>query len=141
MNLSMVYSKTGKGARALASKSLSPEQTKVLSKVNGKLSAGELLEEIGKLSEEALEKILGSLEQDEYIRAVSSDDAELDSGQGFEGSSVIEVAEISAEEFMRVESEAHDIHTEDKKRQQLEAEARAKAFEEEQRLLAQKAKE
>ena len=141
MNLSMVYSKTGKGARALASKSLSPEQTKVLSKVNGKLSAGELLEEIGKLSEEALEKILGSLEQDEYIRAVSSDDAELDSGPGFEGSSVIEVAEISAEEFMRVESEAHGIHTEDKKRQQLEAEARAKAFEEEQRLLAQKAKE
>lgn len=140
MNLSTVYSKTGKGARALASKSLSSEQSKVLSQVNGKLNAGQVLEEVGKFSEAELEKILHSLEREEYIRAVS-DDEDMGSASGFEVSSVIEVAEISAEEFMKIESEAHGIHTEDKIRQQQEAEARARAYEEEQRLLAQKAKE
>lgn len=140
MNLSTVYSKTGKGARALASKSLSSEQSKVLSQVNGKLNAGQLLEEIGKFTEAELERILLSLEREEYIRAVS-DDEDMGSTSGFEVSSVIEVAEISAEEFMKIESEAHGIHTEDKIRQQQEAEARARAYEEEQRLLAQKAKE
>lgn len=141
MNLSTVYSKTGKGARALASKSLSSDQAKVLSRVNGKLNAGQLMQEIGKFSEAELERILAGLEQAEMIHASSSEHEHFAEVGGFEGSAVIEVAEISAEEFMRVESEAHGIHTEDKQRQQLEAEARAKAFEEEQRLLAQKAKE
>lgn len=140
MNLSTVYSKTGKGARALAAKTLSSEQSKVLSQINGKLNAGQLLEEIGKLSEAELEKILTSLEQEEYIRAVS-DDEDMGSSSAFEVSSTIEVAEISAEEFMRVESEAHGINTDDKIRQQQEAEARAKAYEEEQRLLEEKARE
>ena len=141
MNLSTVYSKTGKGARALASKSLSSEQSKVLSRVNGKLDAGQLLAEIGKFSEAELGKILAELEQAELIHAVRGEHEDFGHHDGLEGAAVIEVAEISAEEFMRVESEAHGIHTEDKKRQQQEAEARAKAYEEEQRLLAQKAKE
>jgi hypothetical protein len=123
MNLSTVYSKTGKGARALTAKSLSSEHIKVLSQINGKLNIGQLLEEIGKLSEAELEKILLILEQEEYIRAIS-DDEDMGSSSAFEVSSTIEVAEISAEEFMRVESEAHGIHTDDKVRQQQEAEAR-----------------
>lgn len=140
MNLSTVYSKTGKGARALTAKSLSPEQSKVLSQINGKLTAGQLLEEIDKFSEAELQRILDSLEQGEYIRAIH-DEEDMGSSTAFEVSSTIEVAEISAEEFMKVESEAHGIDTDDKKRQLEEAQARARAYEEEQRQLEQKARE
>lgn len=140
MNLSAIYSKTGKGARALAakSKSLSANAVRILSYIDGKTSAEAILPQLGKLPEHKFTEALAQLVNEGYIKEIDADYL-TQSLSDFEIHTPIMVAEISAEEFMQIETAAEGINEEAKAREQAEAEARALAYAETQRKLQEEA--
>lgn len=140
MNLSAIYSKTGKGARALAakSKSLSANAMRVLSYIDGKTSAQDILPQLGKLSELKFSEVLTQLSEEGYIKEIDSDYL-TQSLSDFEIHTPIMVAEISAEEFMQIESAAEGTNSETRAREQADAETRALAYAEAQRKLQEEA--
>ncbi|HZV97878.1 MAG TPA: AsmA-like C-terminal region-containing protein [Methylophilaceae bacterium] len=139
MNSPQIYSKTGKGARALSTKSktLSPHALRVLAHIDGKSDIQSIRETFNKLSDHQFTDIVTLLETEGYIRALAD---ELSSSE-LDIRTPIEVAEISAEEFFQLEAEAHGVGTEAKAQEDQAAQARAQAFAEEQRKLEAQARE
>ena len=134
MDLSLKYSKTSKGARAVLTKSkgLPSHCMLVLSHIDGKKPASDVQSEL-QLPEEKFSQALGLLLDEAYIQVV------LDFGPSiFDLNAAIQVSEISPEEFLNLEvpNEATPLSPE-----QLEAEARAKAYAEEQARKAAQARE
>ncbi|OYY98528.1 MAG: hypothetical protein B7Y32_06500, partial [Methylophilales bacterium 16-45-7] len=76
MNLSTVYCRTSKGARALSLKNkvLPPSHIQVLTKTDGKLDAKSVMQVIGKLTEYQYTQILIQLINDGFIIAKSDFD-------------------------------------------------------------------
>jgi hypothetical protein len=130
MNSSVIYSKTGKGTRAVTAKSkaLSAQALRLLSLIDGKSGIADLMTAIELSSEPQLQQILTQLEKEGYIRVVD----ELAMSSDFDIRSPIEVAEISAEEFLRIQIAAEGKDDKAQAREQQEAEARAQAYAEEQ---------
>jgi hypothetical protein len=139
MNLSTVYRKTTKGARALATKSkaLPGNSIRILSLMDGKSNAEAIMAEI-KVSESKFILALSQLLQEGYISAVDPTTVSL---FDLDIHTPIVVAEISAEEFFQIETAAQDGDAATREREQKEAEARAKAFAEEQLRLEAAARE
>jgi hypothetical protein len=139
MNLSTVYRKTTKGARALATKSkaLPGNSIRILSLMDGKSNAEAIMAEI-KVSESKFILALSQLLQEGYISAVDPMTVSL---FDLDIHTPIVVAEISAEEFFQIETAAQDGDAATREREQKEAEARAKAFAEEQLRLEAAARE
>lgn len=139
MNLSTVYRKTTKGARALATKSraLPSNSIRILSLMDGKSNAEAIMAET-KASESKFILALSQLLQEGYISAVDPMSVSM-----FEMDihTPIVVAEISAEEFFQIETAAQGGDAATREREQKEAEARAKAFAEEQLRLEAAARE
>lgn len=129
MNLSTIYRKTTKGARALAAKSktLSSNSMRVLSYIDDKSNAEAVMAET-KLSESRFILALSQLLHEDYISAAESF-SELDIR------TPIVVAEISVEEFFQIETAAQGGDSAIRAREQKEAAARAKAYAEEQLRL------
>src|SRR4051812_4958937 len=98
MNSSVIYSKTGKGTRAVTSKSkaLSPQALRLLSLIDGQSSIADFMVAIENSNEPQLQQILTQLENEGYTRVVD----ELAMSSDFDIHKAIEVAEISAEEFL-----------------------------------------
>lgn len=125
MDLSLIYSKTSKGSRAALSKgkSLSSNSMLVLSRINGKTSVEAILADL-QLSEQKLSPILNQLLDEAYIQVVQDFMPSV-----FDLKSAIEVSEISTEEFLTL---GLPEDSQEKTEEQLAAEARAKAYSEEQ---------
>lgn len=138
MNLSRVYNKTTKGARAVSSKTraLSGQHLRILSHINGKAPLESIFVEVGKLTEKKFDNIITELFEEGYIK-VTTEDSLLTPSQ-FEIRTPIVVEEISAEDFLSaaVPDENEDAK---KEREQREAEQRAKTYAEEQARLEQAA--
>jgi hypothetical protein len=139
MNLSTIYRKTTKGARALVTKSktLPSNSMRVLSHIDGKSNAETIMAET-KLSESKFILALSQLLQEDYIGEV---DLLAESFSELDIHTPIVVAEISAEEFHKIEAAAHGGDSATREREQKDAEARAKAFAEEQLRLEAAARE
>ena len=125
MDLSLIYSKTSKGSRAVLSKgkSLSSNSMLVLSRINGKTSVEAILADL-QLSEQKLSQVLNQLLNEAYIQVVQDFMPSV-----FDLKSAIEVSEISTEEFLTL---GLPEDSQEKTEEQLSAEARAKAYSEEQ---------
>lgn len=136
MNLTAIYSKTGKGARALAAKNktLSAHALRVLSYVDGKTNAEHIWAQLGKLSEEKFTEAITDLVAEGCVKEIGENYL-AESLSALDIHTPIVVAEISAEEFLRMETEAVGNDAETQAREKSEAEARAKAYEEQQRRL------
>lgn len=134
MDLSLIYSKTSKGARAVLSKgkALSSNSMLVLSRINGKTSAESILADL-QLTEQKFNQALSQLLDEAYIQVVQDFMPSV-----FDLKSAIEVSEISTEEFLNL---GLPEDPEDKTEEQLAAEARAKAYAEEQARKEAKARE
>ena len=126
MNSSVIYSKTGKGARAVTAKNkaLSAQALRLLSLVDGKSGIADLMAATENSSEAQLQQILTQLEDEGYIRSID----ELAMSSDFDIRSPIEVAEISPEEFMRIQIATEGEDDAAKTREQQEAELRARAI-------------
>jgi hypothetical protein len=136
MDLSTIYSKSGKGAQVLTgkSKALPANSMRVLLQIDSKSNAGVILAALENFTEQELTQILTQLLDGGYIRIIADDAMKeffTDSGIA----STIDVVEISAEEFLKTETGAHPLDSEVKIRQQKEVGARAKAHAEEQLKL------
>lgn len=108
MNLSgKIYSKTGKGAQALSSKSraLSSDSKKILASIDGKTDAATLMEQFDKLPDEAFITMINQLEADGYIRFVKNKDWEFDDDD-VGASNAMVVDELSPEDFFAFTSQA-----------------------------------
>jgi len=127
---SKLYSKTGKGTRALSTKpkGLPTGALKVLPLIDNKTTAAAILAKLDKFSETDLLLILARLERDGYIRAIQEENWDLDEqNTGYQTAMVVE--EVSAADFFRTdEKHTDDIDAAD----QARAEAERKAQEEEQ---------
>ena len=125
MDLSLKYSKTSKGAKAVLAKSraLSSSYMLVLSNIDGKTTAAALQEKL-QLSEEKFLQALTQLHEEAYIQVVQDFGPSV-----FDLKSAIEVSEISPEEFFKLELPED---TAAKTQEQLEAEERARLYAEEQ---------
>lgn len=134
MDLSLTYSKTSKGAKAVLARSraLPSSCMQVLSSIDGKTSASTIQAKL-QLSEEKFSQALTQLLNEAYIQVVQDFGPSI-----FDLNSAIQVAEISPEEFLNLGLPEDDTaQTQD----QLEAEARAKAYAEEQARKAAQARE
>jgi hypothetical protein len=102
MDLGKIYSKTGKGTRALSTKArdLPKGALKVLPLIDSKNSVRDLLAKLGKFSETDLHILLTQLESGGYIRSLQDGNWDVDSGQSASASSII-VEEVSHEDFLR----------------------------------------
>jgi actin-related protein len=100
-----VYSKTGKGAQALSSKSkaLSSDNLKILASIDGKTDAETLMEQFQKLPDEAFITMLTQLEQDGYIRFIKNKDWEFEEVAGASHAMVVD--ELSAEDYFALASQ------------------------------------
>lgn len=109
MDLDTIYSKTGKGTRALSAKAkdLPKGALKVLPLIDSKTSAGEILNKLDKFTEVDLQILLTQLESGGYIRVLQATDWE-DTAPA-PGSSAIVVEELSTEDFLR-STEEPDNH-------------------------------
>ena len=134
MDLSLIYSKTSKGARAILSKgkALSSNSMLVLSRINGKTSAEAILADL-QLTEQKFTQALSQLLDEAYIQVVQDFMPSV-----FDLKSAMEVSEISPEEFLNL---GLPEDSEEKTEEQLSAEARAKAYAEEQARKEAKARE
>ncbi|HEU4708377.1 MAG TPA: AsmA family protein [Methylophilaceae bacterium] len=134
MDLSLKYSKTSKGARAVLTKSkgLPSHCMLVLSHIDGKTTAYDVQSQL-QLPEEKFSQALTLLLEEAYIQVV------LDFGPSiFDLNAAIQVSEISPEEFLNLEV---PVQSAAPSQEQLEAEARAKAYAEEQAKKAAQARE
>lgn len=125
MDLSLKYSKTSKGAKAVLAKSraLPSSYMLVLSNIDGKTPASVLQEKL-QLNEEKFTQALSQLLDEAYIQIVQDFGPSI-----FDLRSAMEVSEISAEEFFKLElPEETTIKTQE----QIEAEERARLYAEEQ---------
>lgn len=124
MDLTLKYSKTSKGAKAVLAKSraLPSNCMLVLSNIDGKLPASIVQTKL-QLNEEKFSKALAQLLEEGYIQVVQDFGPTV-----FDLNSAIEVSEISTEEFLKLELPEEQSAPSP---QQLEAEARAKAYAEE----------
>lgn len=104
MDLSKIYSKTGKGTRALSAKSkeLPKNALKVLPLIDSKTSVRGILDKLGKFGETDLHILLTQLESGGYIRALQDDTWDTDNGQSANPSSMV-VEEVSHEDFFRID--------------------------------------
>jgi hypothetical protein len=102
MDLSKIYSKTGKGTRALSAKAkdLPKYALKVLPLIDSTTSVRDILAKLGKFSETDLHIVLTQLESGGYIRALQDDNWDVDSAQPANASSIV-VEEVSHEDFLR----------------------------------------
>lgn len=135
MDLSVKYSKTSKGGRAVLMKSreLSSIALSLLTRIDGKTQASAILQSLN-ISEDKFNQALAQLLNGAYIQVVQDFGPSV-----FDLKSAIEVEEISTEEFMNLGLPEEAPAT--KTPEQLEAEARAQAYAEEQARLANKARE
>lgn len=134
MDLTLKYSKTSKGAKAVLAKSraLPSNCMLVLSHIDGKMPAAAILAKL-QLNEEKFSKALAQLLEEAYIQVVQDFGPTV-----FDLNSAIEVSEISTEEFLKLElPEEQDTRTQE----QIEAEARARAYAEEQARKEAQARE
>lgn len=140
MNLSAVYSKTGKGAKALASKSkaLSNNALRILSYIDGKNSAENLFADMGKLSADKFYAAILELLNEGYIKEIGEDYLSRSLSE-FEIHNPIEVEEISPEEFLQLEISIDGSDNTVGESERAAAEARAKAYEAEQKRLREEA--
>lgn len=106
MDLSKIYSKTGKGTRALSAKAkeLPKHALKVLPLIDSTTSVRDILAKLGKFSETDLHIVLTQLESGGYIRALQDDNWDADSAQPANASSIV-VEEVSHEDFFRIADE------------------------------------
>ena len=102
MDLSKIYSKTGKGTRALSAKAkeLPKGALKVLPLIDSKTSVRDILAKLGKFSETDLHILLTQLESSGHIRALQDGNWDDDSVQPTTASSIV-VEEVSHEDFLR----------------------------------------
>jgi hypothetical protein len=102
MDLSKIYSKTGKGTRALSAKAkeLPKHALKVLPLIDSTTSVRDILAKLGKFSETDLHIVLTQLESGGYIRALQDDNWDDDNAQPANASSIV-VEEVSHEDFLR----------------------------------------
>ena len=143
MDLHVVYSKTAKGLRTANAwfSGLSSQTKRVLSLLDGKLSAGEILAQSEGLTEDDLEQVLSKLESDGHIRLLltraAADDWTHSSSASSMGVEVIhhaEAEEIDAETLdftnftpeSKTDNQAKEA-AEQKERQEAEARAKAEA--------------
>lgn len=135
MDLSIKYSKTSKGGRAVLMKSreLSSTALSLLARIDGKTQASAILDALN-IAENKFDQALAELLGGAYIQVVQDFGPSV-----FDLNSAIEVSEISTEEFMSLGLPEEAAVT--KTPEQMEAEARAKAYAEEQAKLADKARE
>lgn len=102
-----IYSKTGKGTRALSTKpkGLPTGALKVLPLIDSKTDAAAILAKLDKFSETDLLLILARLERDGYIRAIHEDNWGLDEqNTGYQTAMVVE--ELTEDDFFRTEEKA-----------------------------------
>lgn len=134
MDLSLKYSKTSKGAKAVLSKSraLPSQCLQVLSNIDGKTTASAIQAKL-QFKEEKFTQAVAQLLDEAYIQVVHDFGPTV-----FDLNAAIEVSEISTEEFLKLElPEEQDPKTQE----QLEAEARARAYAEEQARKEAQARE
>lgn len=128
---SKLYSKTGKGTRALSTKpkGLPTGALKVLPLIDDKTTAAAILAKLDKFSETDLLLILARLERDGYIRAIQEENWDLEEQNvGYQTAMVVE--EVSAADFFQTaEQHIADI---DAAADLAREEAERKAQEEEQ---------
>lgn len=101
-----IYSKTGKGSRALSSKSrqLSSNALKILSCIDSKTDTVKILAQLEKLSEAEFSTLVSQLETDGYIRLLSNSDWEF-GDTSFDYRTGVVVDELSAEDFFAMATE------------------------------------
>ena len=103
---SKLYSKTGKGTRALSTKpkGLPTGALKVLPLIDDKTTAAAILAKLDKFSETDLLLILARLERDGYIRAIQEENWDLDEqNTGYQTAMVVE--EVSAADFFQTDEQ------------------------------------
>lgn len=134
MDLSLKYSKTSKGARAVLMKSrvLPSQFMLVLSNIDGKTTAEDIQAKL-QLTEEKFTQALTQLPDEAYIQVVQDFGPSV-----FDLNSAIQVSEISPEEFLNLELPEESTG---QRQEQIEAEARAKAYAEEQARKEAQARE
>lgn len=101
-----IYSKTGKGARALASKSrdLSADALRLLSFIDSKTETPAIFDHMDKLSEDQFQTLLSELERDGYIRLLTNRDWGLEDDFDYRTGMVVD--ELSVEDFIALNSSA-----------------------------------
>ena len=121
MDLSLIYSKTSKGGKAMLTKSkaLSSAHLAVLSHVDGKTTASSIFTKL-KLDEEKFTKALTLLLGEAYIQIVQDFGPSI-----FDLKTAIEVSEITTEDFLKLELPEEQVS---KTEEQIEAELRARAY-------------
>lgn len=104
---SKLYSKTGKGTRAISTKpkGLPTGALKVLPLIDNKTTAAAILAKLDKFSETDLLLILARLERDGYIRAIQEENWGLDEqNTGYQTTMIVE--ELTEDDFFRTEEKA-----------------------------------
>lgn len=103
---SKLYSKTGKGTRALSTKpkGLPTGALKVLPLIDDKTTAAAILAKLDKFSETDLLLILARLERDGYIRAIQEENWDLDE-QNTSYQTAMVVEEVSAADFFQTDEQ------------------------------------
>ena len=102
-----IYSKTGKGTRALSTKpkGLPTGALKVLPLIDSKTNAAAVLAKLDKFSETDLLLLLARLERDGYIRAIHEENWGLDEqNTGYQTTMIVE--ELTEDDFFRMEENA-----------------------------------
>jgi len=102
-----IYSKTGKGTRALSTKpkGLPTGALKVLPLIDSKTNAAAVLAKLDKFSETDLLLLLARLERDGYIRAIHEENWGLDEqNTGYQTAMIVE--ELTEDDFFRTEEKA-----------------------------------
>jgi len=134
MDLSLIYSKTSKGGKAVVTKSraLASSHLAVLSRIDGKTPACSILATL-KLDEEKFAQALTQLLDEAYIQVMQDFGPSV-----FDLKTAIEVSEISTEDFLKLELPEEESS---KTQEQLEAEARALAYAQEQASKEAQARE
>src|SRR5829696_4903378 len=74
MNPTAIYSKSGKGVQEASGKTslLQRADRAVLSAIDGRANLGEVAQKVGKTFDPAFQKLIGQLDKDGFIRAVSA---------------------------------------------------------------------
>src|SRR5689334_2165528 len=103
MDLSVIYSKTGKGMRASRSRALPSHLNRALALIDGQSTTRAILAQTEHFSEQELTTALSQLEAEGYIKALRSSDPDL-SWQEEESFSTMEVSEVSVEEFLKIKN-------------------------------------
>ena len=134
MDLSLIYSKSSKGGKAVLTKckALSSAHLAVLSHVDGKTPASSIFTKL-KLDEEKFSQALTLLLDEAYIQVVQDFGPSI-----FDLKTAIEVSEITTEDFLKLELPEEKVS---KTQEQIEAEARARAYAEEQARKEAQARE